>query len=385
MLTGREEAIRAATRAIAKNLFQSVAPEALENLETIEQRALPRGLADVRLGPLDEGLEVAALTLQALADAVRTRGDAIFHADTAQDGARIVIESVRDRLSHLERRDLAQKYLDALPAALRMALDGVVSTVSPLGTAPEAHRSVLRRCVLRIEDGPYVSTGFAISENGHILTAAHVALSFRTLQLAFLCGENLERRLVGQADVIHLDDRATPRRDVAILQVENQSWKELRSEGLVPAPLSLGWRARDAVLCMGYQEQQIAVTPRCVGASIHPWDPQLRISFSTEQPGKEGDLQDCLVLALPPMEAHIVHGMSGGPVLNTRTGSIFAMVTGAEREAWKRHDEDGESVWVLLSPGYGFAVPLTDVVKSWPEFHQHCATKDMSEGGSNDV
>jgi hypothetical protein len=39
------------------------------------------------------------------------------------------------------------------------------------------------------------------------------------------------------------------------------------------------------------------------------------------------------------------------------------------------HETNGQTKWVLLSPGYGFAVLLTDVEEGWPEFGKHCAPK----------
>jgi S1-C subfamily serine protease len=365
----REEAIRIASRAVAQELFRTVAPGVLDAYDEAQRLAKPGALRDVKLGAPGESLNAAEQFLRAIAQAIRMRGGDIYGADSRPAGANVALTAVLESLSAPHQLDLVKHLLMMLPDVLRTTLDEMIPAISPWPVIDDVQRARLRNCVVRIEDGPHVSTGFAVSPDRYFLTPAHVALRPRRLQIAFLHGQHLEHRVAGDVDVVEIDQQS----DTAILWAEEGLWEALQEAGLEPAPLSLDWKPRDSVFCMGYQEQQVSATPRTVGASIHPWDPRLRISFEAGEPGQSAEQQDCLVLSLPPMEAHIVHGMSGGAVLNARTNQIIGMVTGAEREAWIRSEVGGESTWILACPGYGFVVPLEDVEAAWPRLARYYA------------
>ena len=354
-------AVNDAAADLGKEVLRSAAPELLTRYDAVKRVALPRDLADVKLGPVDEGLDAAAKILRDIAVGIRGQGCEVYDAATRTAGVAVMRSAIAASLEHLGQEKLMQKVLDVLPDVLECNLERVLPAVAPSPVLTDEQRRILRGCLLRIEDDSHISSGFVVSSAGQVITAAHVALRPRKLDIAFVYGESVEERLPAVAEVAELDERT----DTAILHIDDGDWRRLSDAGLRLAPLGKDWKPRDLVFCCGYQEQQIALTPRTVGAAIHPWDPRLQISFAAGDCPESTSSQNCLVLTLAPMEAHVVHGMSGGPVLNTRTNEIIGMVTGAEREAWVRSEFKGEAVWVLASPGYGFVVPLGDVERLW--------------------
>ena len=352
-------AIRSVSTDIARELLRRVEPQALGQFHLAEKAAFGPPLAAVLLG--DETLVAVAEVLRAIADAIDDHGGFVYKTSSQEDATKMMLNAIRSRLEKQRQEELTELLMKTLDQVLREKITNILPVITPPFPITEEQREILRRCILKIPDGNSVSTGFALCEHGHILTPAHVALRYRNLEVVFEYGGKLNQGIGGKAEVIYLDQE----HDIAILFVDKGDWQVFRNDaGLRPAPLALGWEPRDPVLCMGYQEQHITDRPRSIGAAIDPWDSILPIKF-----GKESQFQNCLILTWPPGEGQITFGMSGGPVLNLRKNMVIATVVGSKLPAWQRQDDD---VWVQVAPGYGFAIPLSDVAECWPGFEKCC-------------
>lgn len=324
-----QDGIRKVSYDIAESVIKRIKPEALQRfgMKKIVRRAISD---EAYLGPVDEALETAS---------------------------HILFEMEEDQLQQLEHR--------------------------------------LKQCVLKVVDhGPnqdWVGTAFALCERGHILTAAHVLGEGHPLTISF---QNESVKVDKWRDLV-TSGYLNKEKDIAILKLDPQHWNQLRNAGLEPlrpdgTPPVLAVRdastmRRDPVLCLGYPTPLIQgaarfVDPAPAEARVATHYPVRRIEFT-----KDGGVQECLVLVIAEGDERIVRGMSGGPILNLRTGEVIAMITGAERvgrihQPFRNREEE------LPLAEYGFAVPLSDVAdveEGWPEFKECCLQgKEGGRGGT---
>ena len=391
----QDESVRRVSCDIAERLIERVKPEALQRfgMKEITRHALPRSLDEVYLGPVDEALEIASHILQSVVHAIRTRGEDINKAPTLEEIVAIVLDGVSSRLgevgSKVEAREVA-KGLETTFTEHPSLLDRIASAVlHPFEMEEDQLQQLERRlkqCVLKVVDhGPnqdWVGTAFALCERGHILTAAHILGEGHPLTISF---QNESVRVDKWRDLV-TSGYLNKEKDIAILKLDPQHWNQLRNAGLEPlrpegtppvlAVRDVNTMRRDPVLCLGYQTPLIQGSARFVGpapaeARVATHYPIRQIEFI-----EDGYVQECLVLVIAEGDERIVRGMSGGPILNLRTGEVIAMITGAERigrirQPFKNRKED------LPLAEYGFGVLLSDIAGSWPEFKKCCLTQSV--------
>jgi len=376
----REKALRDTAWDLTVGVLAQIKPEALKlQKNEVESIAFPK---EVYLGPhYDCILGAAGRLTDVLIAASLLR--LIVHVLNGLEQQEVLQTSSLEELAEklivqLETQFLQGKYipgLEQVTGALRElfkqspsvadSIFGLFLDLLPIKEEAEPIE-ILRRCVLKIIDSHgRMSTGFALCNCGHVLTAEHVVSGHKKMRITFRysTSNGEKQELMGWAKVIHADQG----RDVAILQVQGNEWGRFKMGGLAPPPLSLDWQPCDRLLCLGYQEQEIYADPSAVEAFIKPWDPILSVRF------RDGSERDSLVLVIPHDYPTVVPGMSGGPVMNLRTRKVIATVTGATREAWVRQKWKTEEIWELISSArYGFAIPLSWVAESWPGFRECC-------------
>jgi len=347
------QSIRGVSSDLAKGVLKEIAPGALADFGRVE-----RSVFEGTYG-LPENLEFAAALLYGIAQAFNhIQEEAILSATAPEEVAELMVKEVLALVSTRpgKVKEGFETYFKQNPSAVDLIFGAFLPPFKVRGDAPDPLNR-LEAGVLKVTDRQgRISTAFALCEEGHVLTARHVVQGQDRIEVSFKDQEQ------AWAEVIHSDQN----RDIAILQISPNDWQRLRGVGLVPLPLSLTWQPRDWVLCLGYQEQDIFADPVSVEAFIKPHDSIHRIRF------RDGYEQRCLLLVIPRDYPHIAPGMSGGPVLDLRTGRVIGMVTGATREAWVRQRWRNEEIWELISGIYGFATPLSDVADSWPAFKECC-------------
>ena len=332
---------------------------------------------------------------------IRTRGETI---DTLEGIALTILEDVFSRLSELELkgelepnrvvRELEKAFTEH-PSLLDRA--SVVAR-QPLEIEAEQAQHLeweLEHRVLKvIDDQGAISTAFALCEQGHILTAAHVALdennSPRRLKLAFRYGDVRARteKETREHAIVRVSSTS---KDFAILQLAHQDWREFRSCGLLgdredqkQERVRLALRDENSlrghpVLCFGYQAQPTRdghrfKDPCPVRATVARHKPVRNIEF-VDKYGHVIHEQSCLVLIIAEGEERIGKGMSGGPILDLQTGEVIAMTTGAQRMGQIQQPYKNRKERLPLAE-YGFGVLLSDIAESWPEFERCCLTRE---------
>lgn len=366
--------VRALSSTLAKGVLAEIDPRAVEHFERIE-----RNVFEAAFG-LPPDLEFSAALLQAIAQALTEMSqEEILSAITPEELAEKVVKEILVRFGE-HRGELACKnvkrgfenFFSQRPSILDWLLAVSLSLSRPFPSEMQweelAQINSFKRGILKVIDHQgCTSTGFALCDQGHVLTAEHVARGHEKIEVCFRCSA---RELEGWAQVIHLDRE----KDIAILQISPENWRALRRIGLTPISFSLEWQPRDWVLCFGYQEQELFIDPIIVEAYIKPWDPVRTVLF------RDGSQKECLVLVIPRDHPQVAPGISGGPVINLRTFRVMAMVTGTTREVWVKQKWLGEEVWECISPArYAFAVPLSKVNESWPEFSRCCLASEREE------
>ena len=174
-------------------------------------------------------------------------------------------------------------------------------------------------------DGATEGTGFLVDTYGHILTCWHVVSDLQQIEVAFH----------DTSDQMSADlrlDLSEPSIDVAVLQVTGRRLPE-------PLAVDFEWRVGDPIWSFGYQYQQHF-------SAGYPVDG--RISGDTRLRG-----QQLIVVA----NTDVQRGLSGGPVLNMRTGKVMAMMNAK-----------------LDDKGVGFAVPFKVVAQHWPALRGRVST-----------
>ncbi|MEM4724013.1 MAG: serine protease [Candidatus Hadarchaeum sp.] len=371
MLDYASKGVRALSTTLAKGVLAEIDPRAVEHFERIE-----RSVFEAAFG-LPPDLEFSAAFLQAIAQAlVEMPVEEILSARTPEELAEKVVKETlvrfgkrRGELECKEMKKGFEKFFCHRPSILDWILAVYLSWSrsfsSKMREEEMSQINRFERGVLKVIDHRgCISTGFALCDQGHVLTAEHVARDHDKIEVSFRCSP---RELACWAQVIHSDQEE----DIAILQISPLDWQALRRIGLTPLSLSLQWQPRDWVLCLGYQEQELFVDPLIVEAFIKPWDPVRTVLF------RDGSQKERLVLVIPRDHPEIAPGISGGPVINLRNSRVMAMVTGTTREIWVKQKWLGEEVWECISPArYAFATPLSKVCESWPGFSGCCLTSE---------
>lgn len=373
----REMAIRWASRSVAKELFATLSPEALERLQAAEELAYTPALKRIKFGRMDETLWMLSVVFESIADALRVQADAISVASSPDQVQQIFFDGFIQQLSGRLNKEETVRFTSSLASTL----EGQPSLVDRIGIPLIEEKRAdceerLERCVLKVidPDDRAVSTAFALCNCGHILTAAHVAGEHSNLALAYQC-KTIGTEIEGQAKVVHIDRQ----NDVAILQAEEKTWTRFLGAGLRPPLLAV--RPENAlrglpVVCLGYQDSHVFIDPVGVKACTPSHFPVRRVRI-------EGFPYRCLVLVISEMEGQIciTYGMSGGPVMDSRTSSceVVAMVLGVWKpredvevriyQPWRRRWE------VVSAEAFGFAIPLSTVAESWPELKKCCLVR----------
>ncbi|MEU7141617.1 trypsin-like peptidase domain-containing protein [Nocardia sp. NPDC046473] len=180
---------------------------------------------------------------------------------------------------------------------------------------------ILKQAIVRVEcrSGITLGTGFLASPRGYVLTCWHVVEAFDQL---------LRVRFDGDEHVIPAQlcfDLSDPDADVAVLHLEeavNRRAAELGSE----------WQVGDTVWSYGYQYQE---------------------HFSSGYPviGRvTGDIRLREQQLIVVCDTDVQRGLSGAPLLNTRSGKVFALVNA-------KFDDRG----------VGFAIPIVSAAQRWSE------------------
>lgn len=326
---------------------------------------------EVYLGGEEDFKEIQERIVESVAEAIRTKAGIVRQVPSIEELEVIIRESISDQLSKLEGLKAGQvtHVLEGTFAERPSLLDRIAVAALPPFKEDQLQQleKDLERCIIKVIDyneggREIISTAFVLCDQGHILTPAHVALR-QGRSLTLECRGQDPIRRAAQVRFINYDW------DTAILEVEEGGgWEEFQRAGVKPSTLGLQDADRmrgDPVICLGYQEQHIFLDPIWANGWVSPHYPLRRVRF------RDGHEQTCLVFVMG--EAHVVEGMSGGPVLNLNTREVVAMVTGATRRVFQKW----ESIWEDTSSAvYGFAVPLRKVAdiaeKCWPEISRCC-------------
>ena len=374
----QDKKVRGVAWMVTEGVLEQVQPEALAFPREMIEKAADSPLAGIDLGEgKKELLRAAAAILSSIREAIRQAVKAIVQKGPREirrpeDVAEMVKQYLRaQRMSgELGTEELGaaldsffKRHPSSIDQIFGLSLASPVPVCDPLAT--------LTSGLLKVVDPQGgVSSGFAISDEGYVLTAAHVVGRYDEVSIAFRYrtpkGNSQEESV--QATVVHRDTDE----DISILQCSEPEWEKLTSLGVQVPPLGLEWRPSSWVLCLGYQEQQIFADPVAVEAFIKRWDPIRAVRF------RDGGAQECLVLVIPLHAPAIVPGMSGAPLMDLERCQVIGMVTGATREAWVRQEWEGEEIWELIAGRYGFAIPLTKVRESWPLFQERCLEETKS-------
>lgn len=370
--------IRSVSTDIARELLRQVEPRALGDFHLVEETAFGPPLAGLLLGDRGNNLKALAEVLKTMSDVIEAQAQALERSTTPDEFIEVLIRSLTAQLTASAGGEAATApFLAAVRPAFEkhpLLLDrttGALFAESPLRECEQA----LEYCTVKVIDhdnarGPVVSTGFVLCNGTYILTAGHVAMElFRELDVAWWqAAQDGGRDVPGRARVVHLDLG----RDIAILEVDEATRRDFRKAGVRPPRLAA--REQEELrqlrtLCLGYQDQDAFVGPRGIGCCTPQFYPIQEVRF------EEGQTQKCLVLIIHQSDGqiYISRGTSGAPLLDVQTREVIGMVIGTLQHAEAFHP------WVerwepLSAPAYGFAVPLSELAESWPEFKQYCPT-----------
>jgi len=228
---------------------------------------------------------------------------------------------------------------------------------------PERLRELLGRWVVKLvgPDGA-VSSGFLVSDEGHLLTCWHVLQPgrdpFEELTVEY-------RDCEVQAQV--LKELSNPNCDVGVIQVNEEGLQKLKEAGLEPAPLGFppGFRGgrikADSVAAFGYQRAKTFGKPLLLRGAIDA--DNTPFSLEVNIPGATGGYQTCICFSCRSSE--VDKGMSGAPLLNLNTGFVEGIVCAVPGP---------KNLAVTVAKGethrypWGLAVPLSDVKKTLGKF-----------------
>ena len=329
------------------------------------------------MGPLEEGLEIAAQVLQSISHAIRTNGEAINEAPAFKDIEEIVLEGISTRMSELGREAETGQILKGLEATFAehpSLLDRVTGAVIPPFKTEDDQLLIeqdLLRCVLKVTAGCWQGTAFAIGVKGCILTANHVVRERDGDKVTLTFDGKTGEEVSGEATVIDSNLQS----DIALLKVEDERtqdrFKQAGLEPCSPEMQDVNKLCRHPVLCSGYHTDEVRegvrILSRCPAwGQVVRFDPIRTVEF------RGNVTQNCLILLFSEGEETIRQGMSGGPILDLETGEVMAMITGAQ--AVSIHQPYSKKTENLPVAEYGFGVFLSDVADSWPEFKQYCLT-----------
>lgn len=367
--------IRSVSTDIARELLRQVKPQALREFHLVEEAAFGDPLAGVFLGDRGGTLKALAEVLKAMADVIEAQAQALERAATPDEFLELLIGGLTAQLTASASGEAAAPFLAAVQPAFKehpLLLDR--ATEASLAETPLREcEQALEYCTVKVIEHdnagePVVSTGFVLCNGTYILTAGHVARElFRELDVAWWqAAQDGGRDVPGRARVVHLDLG----RDIAILEVDEATRRDFRKAGVHPPRLAVREQEklrRLRTLCLGYQDQDAFVGPRGIGCCTPQFHPIQEVRF------EEGHTQKCLVLIIHQSDGqiYISRGTSGAPLLDVQTREVIGMVIGTLQRAEAFHPWVGR--WEPLSaPAYGFAVPLSELAESWPEFEKYC-------------
>ena len=255
--------------------------------------------------------------------------------------AALVNNHWESRMEALERRlDAkvveAQGRIDALDkAAADAAAGNSVSGTVALGDAltpgqvyaKNVQSVVLISCEVtttnafgQVSKGQSTGSGFILTENGYVVTNAHVVEGAGTIKVSVPSGETYEAKLVGSDDT----------NDVAVLKVE--------AEGL--SPVTIG---SSSDLIVG--DQVVAI-----GNPLGDLTSTMTVGYVS---AKDRDVTtDNTIINMIQTDAAINSGNSGGPLFNSQ-GEVVGITTAKY---------SGSSSSGATIEGIGFAIPIDDVM-----------------------
>ena len=238
---------------------------------------------------------------------------------------------------------------------------------------PERLREVFGRWVVKLVDSEgAVSTGFLVSDEGHLLTCWHVLRPYRDRP-------PFEKLTVVYSDcevqARVLEDLSNPDCDIGVVQVNPEGLQKLKEAGLEPAPLGFppelvrGRIKADPVAAFGYQRAKAFGEPLLLRGAVDADNTPLSIKVDIS--GATGGYQTCICFSCRSWE--VDKGMSGAPLLNLRTGFVEGIVCAVPGP---------ENLAVTIAKGethrypWGLAVPLSDVKKCWKNFAADCRVSE---------
>ena len=176
-------------------------------------------------------------------------------------------------------------------------------------------------------------TGFFISSDGLLLTAAHVVVACRRTQV-------MSRLLAGAPARVLARDETD---DIALLRAEH-----VHVPGILPVGRPAG--AQDPLFLLGYPASAGTVTPEEAWGTLE----------NARLPDGAGRIGDPRYLVWLQASA-VRHGYSGGPILDPRNGAVVGLVKGTIDSAHSRAIPGLPGSGMVIGPG---AAQLTAFVQN---------------------
>jgi hypothetical protein len=242
--------------------------------------------------------------------------------------------------------------------------------------ATQQLRASMASYVVRIKDpkDQAESTGFFINNAGMILTCWHV------MQPGFIGAvrEGVEVEFKGkkyQAQLLR--NYSNRNQDLAVLQIQGQDYKHLLRQDFSPAPLAFPFQPADPVAALGYQRQDRMEDALLLRGYIDPENTPLTIPLTNARQKVFARLK-CLGIIF--RRTHSDAGMSGAPLLDTRSGCVVGVMTGVL---------DNQALFQLTGrwtpEPLGFGVPLSAVPEGWRDFASACNVFNYEPALDNDI
>lgn len=217
----------------------------------------------------------------------------------------------------------AAEPLSPTPKLSRPALPAVVH---PAGGAAAGHVVTLPTIIHPSETAPgtgMAGTGFFVSGDGTLVTAAHVVSGCQRMQVASQRVRLAPARLLA----------ANPDDDIALLRVDG-----IRPPAILP--LGLPVASTQQLFVLGYPARAGALVPEETwGTLANQHLPAFRQPTS--------DVRETVWLHA----AAVTHGYSGGPMLDPRTGAVVGIVKGGIEPKYLHLMRDMPSDGVTIGPG----------------------------------
>lgn len=231
-------------------------------------------------------------------------------------------------------------------------------------SAAQQLRAFLSQFVAKVIDpvDGVASTAFFVNERGFLLTCWHVlepdfAGTVRNWVYIEYRGQRYRANF--------LRNLSNRNKDIAVLRVQGTEFQRLRQNGFEVAPLAFPYQLADPVAALGYQRQDVLDDALLLRGYIDPDNTLLPVELEEKvnQTYRTFAIQRCLATVF--RHAHFDLGMSGAPLLDTRTGCVVGLVAGCLRSS---HSPTHQPL--------GFSVPLSDVSLNWQDFAAECDVLD---------